>query len=208
MPRKPTIWPRLGPRANQAETRIDAGTFALTITDAQARFNLNSLPNSGEVGPQILTRIAEGLGLPEAVPPRILARMALANPLRRIEDLVPEAGLEMAEVDALRPLITALPQRTDININTAPDALVSALTANPVQAAGVLSLRNRRGFLTPADLAAAEVVLLPGVGFTSQYFEVVVRVTVGAVSQSQRSLLHRRQGANGAPDVAVIARLP
>lgn len=194
--------------ANQAETRIDAGTFALAITDAQARFNLNALPKSGEVGPQILTRIVEGLDLPDAVVPRILARMTLPNLLKRLDDLVVEAGLSPVEVDALRPLIIALPQRTDININTAPDGVVLALTANPVQAAGLLALRKRRGYLTPADLTAAEVVLLPGVGFTSQYFEVVVRVTVGTVTQSQRSLLHRRQGAGGKPEVAVVARMP
>ncbi len=194
--------------ANQAETRIDAGTFALAITDAQARFNLNALPKSGEVGPQILTRIVEGLDLPDAVVPRILARMTLPNLLKRLDDLVVEAGLSPVEVDALRPLIIALPQRTDININTAPDGVVLALTANPVQAAGLLALRKRRGYLTPADLTAAEVVLLPGVGFTSQYFEVVVRVTVGTVTQIQRSLLHRRQGAEGKPEVAVVARMP
>lgn len=194
--------------ANQAETRIDAGTFALAITDAQARFNLNALPKSGEVGPQILTRIVEGLDLPDAVVPRILARMTLPNLLKRLDDLVVEAGLSPVEVDALRPLIIALPQRTDININTAPDGVVLALTANPVQAAGLLALRKRRGYLTPADLTAAEVVLLPGVGFTSQYFEVVVRVTVGTVTQIQRSLLHRRQGAGGKPEVAVVARMP
>ncbi|MES2665534.1 MAG: type II secretion system protein GspK [Pseudomonadota bacterium] len=194
--------------ANQAEVRIDAGTFALTISDAQARFNLNSIAASGAIGPQILVRITQGLNLPETVAPRILARIGQVRPLRQIDDLVAEAGLTPAEVDALRPLITVLPQRTDVNLNTAPEALLVALTDTAVQAGAITALRDRRGFLTPADLAAAEVVLLPGVGFASQYFEVVVQVTVGRVTQSQRSLLHRRQDADGQPAVAVVARLP
>lgn len=43
-------------RVNQAETRIDAGRFALSITDAQARLNLTALPASGAIGPQIIER--------------------------------------------------------------------------------------------------------------------------------------------------------
>lgn len=193
-------------KVNQTETAIEAGTFALTITDAQARFNLNSVAGSGVLGGQILTRIAVRLQLPEDTAPRIVARLDTGKPLRTLDQLIPEAGLAPETLARLRGLVTLLPGRAGINLNTAQPDLIFALTDNPVQARILLALRDRKGFLTTGDFAAANVILPAGTGFTSDYFEVVTRVTVGQTSQALHSLLRRYQTDAGVAEVAVIAR--
>ena len=190
----------------QTEAQIGTGTFAVEIADAQSRFNLNSLSGSGVVGPQILTRIVARLKLPDDTAPRILARLAQPRPLTSLGQLVPEAGLSRETLASLRGLITLLPGRQDINLNTAPPDLILALTDNPVQARVLIALRNRKGYLTTGDFAAANVILPAGTGFTSRHFEMITRVTVGQTSQSLHSLLRRYQTVTGQPQVAVIAR--
>ncbi len=190
----------------QAETQIETGAFAVQITDAQSRFNLNSIAGSGVVGPQILARIVTRLKLPDDTTPRILARLARPDPLLTLNQLIPEAGLSSETLTRLRDLVTLLPGRQDINLNTAPPDLIFALTDNPVQARVLVDLRDRKGSLTAKDISAAAVILLPGTGFTSQYFELITRVTVGQTTQTQHSLLRRYQTGTGQPEVAVIAR--
>ena len=77
----------------QQEVPIAGGTFALQIADAQAKFNLNNLPQSGALGAQMLQRIVALLDLPADVGPRIAARLTQPQPLVRMADLVAEAGL-------------------------------------------------------------------------------------------------------------------
>ena len=190
----------------QAETAVEGGSFSLTIADAQRRFDLNSLRDAGGIAPQILTRIAVRLGLPEDAVPRILARMAAPAPLRRIDDLVADAGLATDQVTALQKVVTLLPVRADVNINTAPDDLLFALSDNPVQARGLIALRRLKGALTSEDMAAVQLVLLPGTGYTSRLFEVAVTVRIGEVRIAASSLLLRRIGAAGRPEVVVIER--
>lgn len=190
----------------QSEIRVETGIFALEITDAQARFNLNSLAGSGVVGEQILKRIVGRLKLPEDTAARIFSRLAQDKPLRTLDQLVPEAGLAPETLASLRGLVTLLPGRLDINLNTASPDLIFALTDNPVQARILVSIRDRDGYLTTKDIIAANVILPAGTGFASQYFEVTTRVTVGQTSQSMYSLLRRYENVSGAPDVVVIAR--
>lgn len=190
----------------QTETKIETGTFALQINDAQSRFNLNSLAGSGVVGQQILTRIIARLKLPEDTTARILSRLAQDKPLRDLAQLGPEAGLTAETQARLHQLVTLLPGRLDINLNTAPPDLIFALTGNPVQARILINIRDRKGYLTTKDFVAASVILPAGTGFTSQYFEITTQVTVGQISQSMHSLLKRYQNGAGLPDVAVIAR--
>jgi general secretion pathway protein K len=195
-------WTAIG----QAKTQIETGTFAVQITDTQSRFNLNSIAGSGVVGPQFLARIVARLKLPEDTTLRILARLARPEPLLTLDQLVPEAGLSPQTLNSLRTLVTLLPGRQDINLNTAPPDLIFALTDNPVQARVLVALRDRKGSLTAKDISAAAVILPPGTGFTSQFFELTTRVSVGQTAQAQHSLLRRYRSASGQPEVAVIAR--
>ena len=60
----------------QTPVPIEGGSFALRIEDAQAKFNLNSLPISGALGLQILQRIVAALEMSPDVTSRIAARMS------------------------------------------------------------------------------------------------------------------------------------
>lgn len=190
----------------QEEVRIEAGTFALTITDAQAALNLNSLPGSGALGVQLLQRVLTTLDLPAEIGLRIMARLAQPEPLDRLSDLEDGAGLTSDEVARLAELVTVLPGRTDININTAPEALLAALADNPVQARNLIGVRNRQGFLTRGNVTAMRLILPPGAGFRSSHFHVTTTVSIGGTTQSRQSLLQRRTGRGGAPEVVVVDR--
>ena len=190
----------------QNEVEIAAGRFALKIDDAQARFNLNSLPGSGALGAQILQRIVVALELPLDVGPRIAARLAQKDPLVRMADLVAEAGISPDDVARLAELVTVLPGRTGINVNTAPEALLGAIADNPVQARRLTGIRARNGFLTPADINQVQMILPPGVGFVSRFFWVTTNVTVDGTAQKMETLLQRRPGRGGSPDVVAVFR--
>ena len=191
---------------SQDEVAVEGGTFRLTLSDAQARFDLNTLRGTGGIGPQVLSRIADRIGLPPDATVRIAARMARDNPLRQLQDLRDGAGLSAAQVSDLSGLVTLLPLRAEVNVNTAPDDLIFALADNPVQARGLIAIRRLKGRLTPADMAAVQLVLLPGIGYASRLFEVRVTARIGAVEITGGSLLFRRIGAAGKAEVVAIRR--
>jgi general secretion pathway protein K len=193
-------------QTGQQTVEIEGGSFALQIEDAQSRFNLNSLPQSGALGLQILQRIVKSLDLPPDVTLRIAARLAQPSPLIRLQDLIVEAGLTASEVTQLAELATVLPGRTDINLNTAPVALLGVLADNPVQANRLEGLRKRKSFLTSDDLATANVILPLGAGFVSRYFLVSVDVTLGDSAQHMQTLLQRRNGPGGVGEVVAVFR--
>lgn len=193
-------------QTGQAEVAIAGGSFALKIEDAQRLFNLNAVPTGGALGLQILRRIVASLDLPPDAGPRIAARLAQPVPLLRLADLVAEAGLRPEDVLRLADLATVLPGRADININTAPAALLAVIADNPVQARRLEGIRTRNGFLTPADVATAQVILPPGVGFVSRFFQVTITVTVDGTTQKMETLLQRRPGQDGAPEVVAVLR--
>ena len=192
--------------AGQETVEIEGGTFALKIEDAQRFLNLNSVASSGVLGLQMLQRIALSLELPPDVAPRIAARLAQPGPLVRMADLVAEAGIDPEDVQRLSSLVTVLPGRTDININTSPEALLAAIADNPVQARRLAGIRERNGFLTPDDVTAAQIILPPGVGFVSRYFQVTTNVTVDGMRQTMETLLQRRTGRGGLPEVVAVFR--
>ena len=190
----------------QKEVAIAGGSFSLKIEDEQRFLNLSSLPASGALGMQMLQRIVLALELAPDVAPRIVARLAQPDPLVRMDDLVAEAGITQADMLRLSELVTVLPGRTDINLNTAPEALLGVVTDNPVQARRLAGIRERNGFLTQADLTAAQIILPAGVGFTSRYFQVTTTVTVDGITQTMETLLQRRPGNGGSPEVVAVSR--
>ena len=190
----------------QETVAIEGGSFALKIEDAQGFLNLNSVASGGALGAQMLRRVALALELAPDVAPRIAARLAQPDPLVRMADLVAEAGIAPEDVLRLSALVTVLPGRTDINLNTAPEALLGVVTDNPVQARRLAGIRERNGYLTPADVTAAQIILPPGVGFVSRYFLVTTNVTVDGIRQTMETLLQRRSGRGGLPEVVAVFR--
>lgn len=102
------------------------------VTDAQARFNLNSLVDAtGQINPQALSifqRLLENTGID-----RMLAQQ-VANYLYRsgfrFDDpgqLISFSGMSEALMQKVRPSVTALPENTAINVNTASADVLRAL---------------------------------------------------------------------------------
>ena len=176
-------------RVVQADAAIEGGRFSLSVTDAQARFNLRNLESGG------LGAIGGAALLERAAANRPDLVAMLAEGLRRSRaggDLgqLRASGLDAATLARLAPLVTRLPGPAEINLNTAGPELIGLLF-EPAAAQMLLNRRARAGFLTTADLDALNVQLPPGVGFTSNYWWVRTAVTIGGTRQTLTSLLFR-----------------
>ena len=189
----------------QAGIEIPGGAFELEIEDAQGLLNLNALAASGLQGQQALRAVVAALELPPATAPRIARTVSMDGPLERVEDLTWRAGLPPEEVAALARFVTAVPGTGPVNINAAPAELIAVLLQSPVPARVLASIRDRKGFVTPEDVAAARVILPPGVGYRSDLYRLRVSVRIGDTVQSMESLLQRRDGPQGT-EVVVVAR--
>jgi len=186
-------------RVAQTATPIAGGTFALTIVDAQGRFNINAAPGVGE---PLLAAITTSLGLDPDIASRIAASIAERGRVTDVSELA-RAGIDDVTLARLRPLVTALPAAAPVNVNAASPELLAILVGDRVGGRLLGDRRTRAGKLTPLDLAATGLRLPPGAGFTSDHFIVATTVTQGSATVTLTSLLERRRS----PDAVVaIAR--
>lgn len=192
--------------AAQRGIEIAGGAFELEIADAQALFNLNALAGGGLQSTGVLQAVVEALELPPPTTARIAATLAQDGPLRRLDDLTFRAGIAPEVIARMSELVTALPGRGGININAAPPELIAVLLQNPVQARVLAAIRERAGFLTPQDVAAARAILPAGVGYRSDLYRVRTTVRVGDTVQAMESLLQRRRGPGDRAEVVVVER--
>lgn len=190
----------------QSGIEIAGGAFELAIADAQGLFNLNLLARPDQLSLQTLRAIVDALELSSGTTERIAASIALDGPLRQLDDLTWRAGIPAEDIALLASLVTALPGRGRVNMNTAPPALLAILLSNPAQARALVAIRERAGFITPEDLAAANIIPPPGSGLRSELYRVRVTARIGNTAQATESLLQRRAGPGGRSEVAVIER--
>lgn len=190
----------------QAGVEIAGGAFELEIADAQGLFNLNILTRPDLQTLETLEAIVGALELSPGTPERIAASMALDGPLRDLDDLTWRAGVPPEDIAAMAEFVAALPGRGEINLNAAPPALLAILLQNSAQTRELVAIRDRQGYLTPEDLAAAEVIPPPGTGLKSDLYRVRVTVRIGDTVQSMESLLQRRRSPAGGNEVAVVQR--
>jgi len=192
------------------------------ISDAQARYNLTNLVAGGEVDPvefAALQRLCEAVGvsadvasriatgLRDATPAPAAAPGASATAAGRPADppLLPRSvaqlawlGVDAESLHALEPYDTLLPEKTFVNVNTAPrEVLVAAAPGLDLATAErVLQSRQKVPLKTVADMRA----LAPGLpdesyarlAIASTFFEVRGRLRLADVILEQRSLVQRR----------------
>lgn len=185
-----------------------------TITDAQARLNLRNLVDGGRVSGDDLRRFArlfEFLGLPQR------ELQALAENLRFALDASPDnrsaaqaplapqrvahaewLGLSPATRRALEPFVTWLPQRTPVNLNTAPaEVVMAALPGLDMGTAQRLVARRAgRPFATLADAAQAAGLPLSALddgafSVSSRFFEVRGQLRLDERVVAEHSLVQR-----------------
>ena len=181
------------------------GTFDLAVADAEGRFNINSV-RSGEAGSLILfTTIAREIGLDDAQIDRAVQYIRLQGP---VTDLRPLAllDLEPERLARLQRLVTALPGPTTINLNAADEEMLALLFRDPMVAHRLAVIRERRGFLTPQDLADQKATLPWGTSFRSTSFWVRTRATIGGTVQQAATLIRRQPDNKGGIEAVAIER--
>ncbi len=208
---------------------VEGGQVTGRIFDAQGKFNLNNLvrgnaPSPPDIGAfkHLLQSLSIDPNLSDAVidwidtdsnassagaedidylqmkPPYRAAN----QPLQSVEELRLVRGFTRDIVDKLRPLVTALPQPTTINVNTAPKEILAALfytkpdvvdqlvTQRPYKSTGEINTKNPQ--LPPGDnktIAPYDV--------QSTYFEVEVTTLFGRYQRATQALIQRSAGEAG-----------
>lgn len=195
-----------------------------SITDAQARFNLNNLVQGGQLQPleeKTLDRLCQAVGVSSDVATRIAQGLRDAEagttgtastgsststntPLRpRTVAQLAWFGIDADSIERLAPYVIFLPEKgTKINVNTATREVLSAAVENLDLATAERLVRTRP--FKREDDAQQQV---PGLQLTqriavkSTYFEVRGRLRLEDRVLEQRSLI-QRQGL----EVRVIRR--
>jgi general secretion pathway protein K len=207
---------------------IDKGEITGFIVDQQSAFNLNNVVTGGRINPEELARfrrLLSILGLPATLaealadwidadnvpqlaggaeddyylalePPYLAANQPLAD----VSELALIRGFDDAVRARLKPFVTALPQATPINVNTAsPEVLAAVVDGMDLDAArAIVAQRDRAYFTTITDFSSR----LPGrytpplanIAVASAFFTVTLRVTFGQ-TQAHGAALLTREGA-------------
>lgn len=206
---------------------VDNGQLAGYIDDQHGRLNLNNLVRNGAVSPSHLAqfrRLLEILDLPDALagsladwldadnepqpqggaedsyyqglqPPYLAANRPLAD----IAELAAVRGFDEGIRARLRPFVTALPQLTPINVNTASPEVLAAVVRNLQldDARALVAQRERAYFRDVGEfltqLPALAVADGNDLAIASRYFLASVRVTIGAAQAQGAALLVREQ---------------
>lgn len=184
---------------------LGPGRLRIEITDAQSRFNLNSLETGGarsgadvELFRRLLAALKLNGGLADAAAARVLA----AGPLDELEDLQAVYGATPEVLERLQPWVTALPEPTTVNINTAPRELLQALFPDlDDDAVDRLLLERRAKPLQDGPRAESaggdSEAELGRYGIESSYFFVRATGEAGRVELTARALV--RRPINGEP---------
>lgn len=192
------------------------------IVDLQSRLNVGNLIRMGMVDGRVravvsepdaraFARLFQHLGLPASELERGLTQLlqaheaAVQNPQPTDVALRPSRfdqlgwiGWSAATLDALAPFVTVLPERTPVNLNTAPpEVLLAAVPGlDLTEARRVVTQRAQTPFRSLAD--ANEAMRLPGAGLEDQahavrsrYFEVQGQVRIEGMPVGERSLVVR-----------------
>jgi general secretion pathway protein K len=203
---------------------IEGGDVTGTIIDLQGRFNVNNLiDDNGEVEKKSLERFRRLLqaleidprfaglaadwmdrdaeasfpdGAEDSIYTSILPPYRSANQsLTSASELAALEGMDRRSFRILRPHITALPGRTNVNVNTATGAVLQSLDENMSAAdvEGLISERESAGF---ADIQTAfSSLVTPDVLNTledkTNYFQLKVVVRIDTVRVTLYSLLQR-----------------
>lgn len=214
---------------------IEGGEVFGAITDLQGRFNVNNLVNDNGAADQAsleqFQRLLNALGVdprfagiaadwldedvdagfPDGaedsiytgmVPPYRTANQTLTS----ISELAALEGMDKSTFDALAPHITALPGRTNINVNTATPAVLQSLDESLTVAdvENLVAEREGGGFADIENSFASFVTpdVINQLDDSTQYFQLQVVVRIDTVRITLVSVLQR--GPRG--DVTPILR--
>ncbi len=205
---------------------VAGGSVQGRLTDLEGRFNLNSLLAGNAIDPHqlaLLRRLLHQLDLPvglaaaiadwidpdhklrfpdgaedstylDQTPPYLPADRAFVS----VSTLRLVHGVDDTAYRRLQPLVSALPQATPINVNTAPAALLAALDPrlDNSRVQRLLEQRRQHPFATAADFIKATglnhfALPVSALGTASRYFLLSASARVGDARAHLYSLLVR-----------------
>jgi general secretion pathway protein K len=203
---------------------IEGGQVAIQASDGQARFNLNNVvrnnaPSAADIGvlQRLLTSLKFDPGLTDAlvrwIYPGPQGRStgtedleylsatppyrAGNQPLQSVDELRLVKGFTREIVEALRPFVIALPNATEINVNTASEPVLAALfpAAGDTVAKQIVQARETKPFddLGEFDRALPTGTAPPQVprGVATSYFVADIDVRVGRLWSRTEAVINR-----------------
>ncbi len=199
---------------------VEGGSIRVSIEDAQGRFNLNSVVNPASL--QVLSRLLEVLRLDPQLANAVLDWIdsdsvvsaggaedvdylnlnppyrAANRPMASVEELRLVRGFDAKTVAALLPYVTVLPVATnDVNVNTAPPAVLAALVPglDLPTAQRIAENRDSRPYKTVQDFnAKLPRGLTPptaGIVVKTDFFLVTLDTSIGRHERRTEALLQR-----------------
>lgn len=206
---------------------VENGSVSGSVTDQQGLFNLNNLVRNGKASPpdvEIFRRLLSALGLPLEIANATLDwidadsntslpggaedidYLGLDQPYRAANRLLTEPGnlsrvkgIDQAMVERLRPFVTALPEPTQINVNTAPAEVLAALfpDLSLADASALVEARKAGYFTNQSDfrsrLPAAKSNQIKDSEFSvnSRYFMISVAARFGRAHAGYKAIVAR-----------------
>ena len=202
--------------------------LAGAISDEQGKFNVNNLVREGEASTRDLVafqRLLAALGIPASLAEAVIDWLdpddevtapngaedqhylaleppyrAANRPLVELGELMRVRGFSAEIVARLAPFVTALPEATPVNVNTAPREVLQAIvpTLSAQDAQRLVETRAKRPFASREEFQRA----LPGtrtaaapidvqIDVRSRYFRADATVRLGRVIAGYRCLLAR-----------------
>ena len=203
---------------------VEGGQVTGLITDAQALFNINNLVPSSKsfvadsgtfqhlllslsIDPNLTDAVVDWIDTDSDTRPygaedldylQLKIPYRAANqPMQSVDELRLVRGFTPEIVEKLRPWITALPQPTEINVNTASKEVLGALFYT-LPAPAIEQIVSQRPYTDQAQLAKNIQELAAGknipqafYGIKSSYFEVTVETQCGRYQRTTQALIHR-----------------
>ena len=201
------------------------GAVTGAIEDLNGRFNVNNLlDGNGKVDPDVLEQfrnllialeidprfaglaadwidVDQEAGFPDGAEDSIYTALnppyrTFNRPLVNVTELAALEGMDKASFDRLLPHITALPGRTDINVNTATFAVLQSLDASidPTTVESLMSQREEAGFADVNQTFGTLVsnpALLAQLVESSEFFQLKAVVQIDTVRVTYFSIMHR-----------------
>ena len=212
---------------------VERALVSGAITDEQGKLNLNSLVgDTAEASRLAFRRLLASQGLPGDLADAVVDwidedsdlsgaggaedayYLSLRKPYRasnapmaQVEELYRVRGFDAAAVAKLRPYVTALPQSTAVNANTAPEAVLQAMFPDtiPRQAiARFVSERRTKPATSRDDLERRMAQSFPAglpVDVRSEFFSVRVQVAQDDVELGCEALVQRAVTTGSPPIV-------
>jgi general secretion pathway protein K len=217
---------------------VERAMVAGVIADEQGKFNLNNLVNNNQKSApdvEVFGRLLQSLGLASQLADAVVDwidadadltsstgaedgyYLSLPRPYRaanvpmvQIEELYRVRGFDAQAMRKLKPHVTALGERTRVNVNTATEPVLAALLPNREdKVASLVRTRRAKPFRSDGDIAAvvgAESV--SGLDVKSAFFTVRIQVSQDEVQLATEALVKRvpPTAASAAPTAIIWRR--